>query len=537
MDVLEIDAASNRGIDDIRELKDEVRYNPARDRNKIFIIDEVHMLTTEAFNALLKTLEEPPPNVVFILATTEYHKVPATILSRCQKYTFKLIPYPMILNRLREIAQAEEIHISDGALEQVAFASGGSMRDAMSSLDQVLAFSGNEVRDEDVATLLGLVETTVLGQTVHAIAGNDTAMLLRIVANLVEAGQDLHNFCRRLSGQFRNLMVLKSGVTDTALLGVPESLLPELRTQAELFSREDLIRLFDTFQKIETAMKFATQVRFQLEMGLIELAHVARLRPIEDLIAEFSGFAGDGLEVRNSQQQKSNLQTPTGTARFSQTQPSGKPGFSKPAPMPQPVRSYSTPPSKTRETPSSPPPPPPVEELEAAHHAPMSVPAQATTEAPHPASTSSGGSDDLLSRIARAVERESLRSLIQSLAGAKLEENRVILTLGAANDFTRDRVGQNLKEIAKAASSVLERQVAAIIADATGTSSSYPNSATVQKSATTPRSAPAPESSDKPESKPQSKDDELLEKAKQDPVVRSFFDNFPGPVSIEKIDK
>ncbi len=194
MDVLEIDAASNRGIDEIRELKEKTRYSPARDRNKIFIIDEVHMLTQEAFNALLKTLEEPPPHVVFILATTEYHKIPATILSRCQQYSFKLIQYPLIMERLREIAKAEGIEISTIALEQVVFSSGGSMRDAMSALDQVIAFSGATVRDEDVTALLGLVEPKVLGQTVRAIAGNDVAELLKIVADLVEVGQDLQQF-------------------------------------------------------------------------------------------------------------------------------------------------------------------------------------------------------------------------------------------------------------------------------------------------------------------------------------------------------
>jgi len=265
MDVLEIDAASNRGIDEIRELKEKTRYSPARDRNKIFIIDEVHMLTQEAFNALLKTLEEPPAHVVFILATTEYHKIPATILSRCQQYSFKLIQYPLIMERLREIAKAEGIAISAMALEQVVFSSGGSMRDAMSALDQVIAFSGATVRDEDVAALLGLVEPKVLGQTVRAIAGNDAAELLRIVADLVEVGQDLHNFCRRLSGQFRNLMVLKAGISDPALLGIPESILPDLSQQADLFSREDLLRLFDAFQKIETGMRYASQLRFQLK--------------------------------------------------------------------------------------------------------------------------------------------------------------------------------------------------------------------------------------------------------------------------------
>ena len=148
LDVLEIDAASNTGVDNVRELIEQVRYKPARDPYKVYIIDEVHMLSHAAFNALLKTLEEPPPQVVFIMATTEYHKIPATILSRCQQYNFKLLPYKLILERLRLIAEAEKIRISSPALEQVVFASGGSMRDAMSALDQVLAFSGEVVRDE-----------------------------------------------------------------------------------------------------------------------------------------------------------------------------------------------------------------------------------------------------------------------------------------------------------------------------------------------------------------------------------------------------
>ena len=173
MDVLEIDAASNRGIDEIRELKEKARYNPARDRNKIFIIDEVHMLTPEAFNALLKTLEEPPPHVVFILATTEYHKIPATILSRCQQYSFKLIQYPLILERLRKYAKAEGIQISTvrartGGLFQRRQHAGCHVRPRSG-----YRFQRRQVRDEDVTTLLGLVEPKVLRQTVRAIAGND----------------------------------------------------------------------------------------------------------------------------------------------------------------------------------------------------------------------------------------------------------------------------------------------------------------------------------------------------------------------------
>lgn len=475
MDVLEIDAASNRGIDEIRELKEKARYNPARDKHKIFIIDEVHMLTPEAFNALLKTLEEPPPHVVFILATTEYHKIPATILSRCQQYSFKLIQYPLILARLREIAEAEGIQISNSALEQVVFSSGGSMRDAMSALDQVIAFSGNEVRDEDVTTLLGLVAPRVLSQTVRAIAANDLPALLKIVGDLVEAGQDLTNFCRRLLGQFRNLMVLKAGIADPALLGIPGSLLPDLREQADLFSREDLLRLFDGFQKIETGMKYATQVRFQLEMGLIELAHIARLRPLEDLIAEFSAVAGKGDDLPPDKQ--SNIATR---------------GFRTPSQIPKSADSLTpkaeSNPSTGRSQSNSRPP----EEIK------TSVPQE---------------SRELLRKIAGAVGRESLESCLQSLAGARLQGEEVILDPGNTGEFVRRQIKENISIITQAASKIVGTKVSVTI------------------------SQPAPKTASNQTLKenPFSKD-ELLEKAKREPVVKSFLDVFPGPVKAEKID-
>ncbi len=484
MDVLEIDAASNRGIDEIRELKEKTRYNPARDRNKIFIIDEVHMLTTEAFNALLKTLEEPPPHVVFILATTEYHKIPATILSRCQQYSFKLIQYPLIMERLREISKTEGIQISTGALEQVVFSSGGSMRDAMSALDQVIAFSGDSVRDEDVATLLGLVEPKILSQTIRAIASSDAAALLKIVADLVEVGQDLTNFCRRLSGQFRNLMVLKAGISDPALLGIPESLLPELREQAGFFSREDLLRLFDVFQKIESGMRYATHVRFHLEMGLIELAHVARLKPLEDLIAEFSAAS-----ETDTQRLAPPAHSTTASASAYATRPAAR-SQAKPAPVE----------SKARLSSSEPEPP-------------RSITPPAST----PVSSTAAGADprNLLFKIAAAVGRESLESLMQDWEGAELNGNSLVLKPGAASDFARRQVKDNLEAITKAAIRVIGHAVKVILAEP----ESQPN-------------APAPATPG-----PRSNESSLLETAKREPIVKSFLDVFPGPVKAEKIDK
>jgi DNA polymerase III subunit gamma/tau len=483
MDVMEIDAASNRGIDEIRELKEKARYNPARDRNKIFIIDEVHMLTSEAFNALLKTLEEPPPHVVFILATTEYHKIPATILSRCQQYNFKLIQYPLILARLREISKAEGIQISNGALDQVVFSSGGSMRDAMSALDQVIAFSGNEVRDEDVTTLLGLVAPKVLSQTVRAVAATDLPVLLRIVADLVESGQDLTNFCRRLSGQFRNLMVLKAGIADPALLGIPESLLPELREQASLFSREDLLRLFDAFQKIETGMKYATQVRFQLEMGLIELAQIAKLRPLEDLVSEFSAMTAGG-----------NIQPPSNPSN-----PSGSGGAPRtprrsPDPVPNPPSSSkverNTVAGPDRAIPSLPPP------VQAA-------PPELARD-----------SRELLLHIAASVGREALESCIQNLAGACVQDGRVILDPGNAGEFVRRQIKENLADITQAACRVVGNRVTVVMGEPDlPLASSRENIGTI---------LPA--------------DKNLLDKVKKEPVIQSFLEIFPGPVRAEKID-
>lgn len=486
MDVLEIDAASNRGIDEIRELKEKTRYNPARDKHKIFIIDEVHMLTTEAFNALLKTLEEPPAHVVFILATTEYHKIPATILSRCQQYSFKLIQYPLIMERLREISKTEGIQISTAALEQVVFSSGGSMRDAMSALDQVIAFSGAVVRDEDVATLLGLIEPKILGQTVRAIAGNDVAVLLKIVADLVEMGQDLNNFCRRLSGQFRNLMVLKAGIADPALLGIPESILPDLREQAGLFSREDLLRLFDAFQKIETGMRYATQLRFQLEMGLIELAHMTKLRPIEDLIAEFA--AADEEDPPSNPNSPSGLQAAKPEPRHPRSNPAGRnPGPSSTEPATGSSTAVSEQASSTT---------PPAAEIE------ESVPLAADPR-------------NLLSRIAGAVGKESLESLLLSLEGAQMRGDLVVLLPGAANEFIRRQIKSNLPAITQAATHIIGSPVKATLGE--------PDSRAFQAAG-----------ADQPGSSGESG---LLETAMREPIVKSFLDVFPGPVKAEKLEK
>jgi DNA polymerase-3 subunit gamma/tau len=494
IDVLEIDAASNTGVDNVRQLIEQARYHPARDQNRIFIIDEVHMLSNSAFSALLKTLEEPPANVVFIMATTEYYKIPATILSRCQQYNFKLIQYPLILERLRRIADAEGIQISHAALEQVVFSSGGSMRDAMSALDSVIAFSGNIVRDEDVTTLLGLIEPKILSQTMRAIAKNDLPAILKIVGDLVESGQDLQNFCRRLLAQFRNLMVLRAGIADPALLSIPESLLPDLREQAELFSREDLLRLFDAFVRIESGLKYTTQVRFQLEMGLIELAYISKLRSLEDLVVEFKTIAGE--EASQRPQGAANVPSPASAA---------------------PAESRS---ALARSTSSN------LHQKPAFDHVPEKPAVPESQEGAYsgPSAADSGkampaGQDsrDLLLRIAAAVGREALESLLQMLDGARIQEDTVVLEPGKTNEFFRRQVKDNLSLITQAAIKVIGRKVAVVLGEATLPQPQDPSGSQV--------------SYDRPP------DVDLLEKAKHEPIIKSFLDVFPGPVKAEKIDR
>src|SRR2546426_3426898 len=231
IDVFEIDAASNTGVDNIRELRESAKYAPARSRYKIFIIDEVHMLSTSAFNALLKILEEPPSHVVFIMATTERHKLPATILSRCQQFVFRTISSAEIQAHLRQIADREGVKIDDRALGYIVRASEGSMRDAQSLLDQVISFSGQEVVDEDVRDVLGFIPSEILDQTVDALAEHDSKALLNNIEILIDQGLNLQQYVREFISRVRDLLVLK--------LGLEEKVLGSAEEKRALASRAD----------------------------------------------------------------------------------------------------------------------------------------------------------------------------------------------------------------------------------------------------------------------------------------------------------
>jgi len=289
VDVLEIDAASNRGIDEIRQLRETVRYLPARDRYKIFIIDEVHMLTTEAFNALLKTLEEPPPQSLFIMATTEPHKLPATIQSRCQHFAFRLLDYQEIFAQLERICASEKIAADEGALSALAQAGEGSMRDALSLLDQVIASCGDKLDDDRVRQLLGVVPAKFLRELMEGIHAGDSARVLDRASQLAAEGYELAHFCGDFTRFVRNLMVARSCGAASPLLQVPNDERKVLGELAKLFSEEDLTRFFQILLHTEAELKYSREPRFHLELGLMKLVHARRLATLEELIAGLSG--------------------------------------------------------------------------------------------------------------------------------------------------------------------------------------------------------------------------------------------------------
>jgi len=287
MDVLEIDAATHTGVDNVREvIISGLAIPPVRNRYKVFVIDEVHQLSPSSFNALLKSIEEPPPHVVFMMATTELDRIPETVLSRSQVYEFRTISTKMIADQLRRIVDAEGIAAGDDALQLIARDAEGSMRDAQSKLDQVLAFTGKTVSTEDVSTVLGLVGRDLLLDAVAAVADENAVAAFELTARAVEMGYDLRSVCRELSRVARDLLVLSvdpARINDPEISG--ESERERVKALAGRFSREDLLRAFDLLTKVETEIRTAPQPRHHLEMALLRWIYLRKLTPIEDLIA------------------------------------------------------------------------------------------------------------------------------------------------------------------------------------------------------------------------------------------------------------
>jgi DNA polymerase III subunit gamma/tau len=302
LDVLEIDAASNRGIDQIRELREMVRYAPASSRYKVVILDEAHQLTDEASNALLKTLEEPPERVVFILATTRAEDLVETIKSRAQLFQFRALSFKEIAEEIERIAREEKLTIEPGAVAVLARAAEGSLRDGLSLLEQAIAYSGEAIADAQVRELLGVVAESVLDSLVDAISEQSAEMALSLVHRLIGDGQNLQHFCREAIRHFRNLLVARVCGVDSDLVAAPEDERPRLAEQAARFSEEDLTRFFNTLLATDAELRRAPDPRLHLELGLLKLINARRLAPLEEVLAGLRGEArgGGGGDIRGA---------------------------------------------------------------------------------------------------------------------------------------------------------------------------------------------------------------------------------------------
>jgi len=293
IDVLEIDAASHTGIDNIREVVIAgLSIAPVRDRYKVFIIDEVHQLSQQSFNALLKSIEEPPSHVIFMMATTELHKIPDTILSRAQVFEFRTIAARAIVQQLRTIATAEQLEVSDAALALVARAAEGSMRDAQSALDQVMAFAGQTITVDEVSAVLGLVGRDLLFELIEAVVAEDGPRAFAAADRAVEGGHDLKLVCRELSRVVRDMMVLSVDPARAASGELAEEERAQLTALATQFSREDLLRAFDLLANAEADIRNASQPRYHFEMVLLRWMHLRKLVPLTELLAQLGAGGG-----------------------------------------------------------------------------------------------------------------------------------------------------------------------------------------------------------------------------------------------------
>jgi len=276
LDVIEIDGASNRGIDEIRVLRENVKFSPTAGKFKIYIIDEVHMLTHEAFNALLKTLEEPPEFVKFIFATTQPHKVLPTILSRCQRFDFRRILVMEMITQLEHIVAQEKVDVDKEVLYCIAKASDGSLRDAESLLDQLISFSKDKISLKDVVSILGIVEQEALFEITDKLIQKDAKAALGLLNNIIDEGKDINLFLANLIEHFRNLMIAKVAKADSKLIDLPQELCERLLQQAQNFSLEEIFGAFNILVNAQEMSKRLDSLRIPLEISLVKLAHDKR---------------------------------------------------------------------------------------------------------------------------------------------------------------------------------------------------------------------------------------------------------------------
>jgi len=329
LDVIEIDAASNNSVDDVRVIRDEVIYTPSQAKKKVYIIDEVHMLSTGAFNALLKTLEEPPSHVVFILATTEPHKLPATILSRCQRFDFRRIPIDSIVGRINKIASASEVELQSEAAKLIAKMSDGALRDAISILDQCISQGDNEITYDHVLKVVGIVNDTFLSEVVDAIHERNIEIIFAKIEELVLAGKDIAKFLSDIVLYYRNLLIVKLTENPGEIIDVMEDVLNIMKRQSNDLSKEEIILTIRELSSVESSLKWATHPRVLLEIALVKVCDcnfskdrdslLERLTMLEDRIS-----SGSFVQIHSNQQSANSNEGKNEDAVKNSTKSSGK---------------------------------------------------------------------------------------------------------------------------------------------------------------------------------------------------------------------
>jgi DNA polymerase-3 subunit gamma/tau len=495
IDVLEIDAASHTGIDNIREVVIAgLAIAPVRDRYKVFIIDEVHQLSAPSFNALLKSIEEPPPHVAFIMATTELHKIPDTILSRSQVFEFRTLPARAIADQLRRVAASEQLQVSDAALALVARAAEGSMRDGLSALDQVIAFAGGTIAEEDVATVLGLVGRDLLFDIVGAIVEEDAPRALALADRAVESGHDLRLVCRELSAVVRDLMMVLVDPSRVAEGEVAEGERSRLSALAARMSREDLMRAFDVLAKAEQDIRVASQPRYHFEMALLRWMHLRKLVPLTELL--------DGLGGGASPRAAGSAARASASAPAAPSRSSGGPGTVKP-----PVRPAPAPASRPAPTVASAP------------------PSQDRTPARVDAGGSSRLSGDALKEALLAdiqTSRNTLyRFVIAMAARIEVTDERVVFTFAPNQSAPRLQLEQNRSWLEGEVQRLAGRRIPVAV---------------VQREENQPPAAPEAQTSHPAAAAAQGGARDTKAEAMSSPVMRELFDVFPGDIrDVEEI--
>jgi DNA polymerase-3 subunit gamma/tau len=503
IDVMEIDAASHTGIDNIREVVIAgLSIAPVRNRYKVFIIDEVHQLSTASFNALLKSIEEPPAHVIFMMATTELHKIPDTILSRSQVFEFKSIATKAITDQLRKIADAEGIDVPNAALALVARAAEGSMRDAQSALDQVLSFSGTTITTDDVSTVLGLVGRDLLFGLVTAVLDEDGATVFALADRAVESGQDLKLVCRELTRVVRDVMILSVDPSRAGDGELAEGELEQLKALSGRFSREDLMRAFDLLAKAEFDIRNASNPRHHFEMAMLKWMHVRKLVPLMDLL-----------------EQMGTAQMGGGAARL--TAPAARPAAAAPRMPERPVRPATSSPA----APSRPATPAASAPSTPARPAPLSRPAAPSAAPAGPAATQAapgGGLSDAALKDALLGEIRAGKSFFYNTVVAQAQSidvhaGKVTFAFLPTHKALRDQFEHTRPWVEAAAERLMGRKVAVTAVQAAAPATSAPVEA---------EAAPQPG--------PEKRD--LKAEAMAQPAVQAVLDVFPGEIrNVEEL--